>query len=207
MEMVLDVYKRPFDAQFPVVCMDEAPKQLIGETRKAIPISPGQPVRYDFEYRRNGICNIFIACEPLAGKRFVRVNETKTKKDWAYFIKEIATHYEDAERITLVMDNLNTHDPGSLYDTFKPAFAKYLMDRFQFVYTPKHGSWLNMAEIELNVLVGQCLNRRIESIEEVRKESQAWAKHRNNKNAKVNWQFTTEDARIKLTRLYPALDG
>jgi transposase len=206
MEMVLDVYKRPFDPRFPVVCMDESPKQLIGETRIPIPASPGQPERYDYEYRRNSICNIFLSCEPLAGKRMVNVIERKTKQDWAHFVEKIAIQYEDAEKITLVMDNLNTHTPGALYETFSPEKAKALWDRFEFVYTPKHGSWLNMAEIELNVLAGQCLKRRIADIETVRKEVGAWQASRNNKNTKVNWQFTTDDARIKLSRLYPTFD-
>lgn len=207
MEMVLDVYKRPFDPRYPVVCMDESPKQLIGETKIPIPASPGQPAKHDYEYKRNGVCNIFIACEPLAGKRMVTVTERKTKQDWSCFIEKIAEQYESAEKITLVMDNLNTHSPGALYETFPPEKAKALWNRFEFVYTPKHGSWLNMAEIELNVLTGQCLNRRIDKIEIVRKEVRAWQKSRNNKNAKVNWQFTTDDARIKLTRLYPTFDS
>jgi hypothetical protein len=137
----------------------------------------------------------------------VKVTERKTKQDWASFLEDIATQYEEAEKITLVMDNLNTHGPGSLYETFPPAQAKALWDRFEFVYTPKHGSWLNMAEIELNVLISQCLNRRIDDIEVVRKQASAWQEHRNNKGAKVNWQFTTKDARVKLKRLYPTLDG
>lgn len=207
MEMVLDVYKRPLDPRYPVVCMDESPKQLIGETKIPIPASPGQPAKHDYEYKRNGVCNIFIACEPLAGKRMVTVTERKTKQDWSCFIEKIAEQYESAEKITLVMDNLNTHSPGALYETFPPEKAKALWNRFEFVYTPKHGSWLNMAEIELNVLTGQCLNRRIDKIEIVRKEVRAWQKSRNNKNAKVNWQFTTDDARIKLTRLYPTFDS
>ena len=206
MEMVLDVYKRPFDPRFPVVCMDESPKQLIGETRIPISASPGQPAKYDYEYRRNGLCNVFLACEPLAGKRIVTVTEKKTKHDWTYFIEKIATQYEGAKKITLVMDNLNTHTPGALYETFPPEKAKAIWDKFEFVYTPKHGSWLNMAEIELNVLTGQCLKRRIEDIETVRKEVSAWQKARNNKKAKVNWQFTTDNARIKLRRLYPTFD-
>jgi transposase len=206
MEMVLDVYKRPFDPRFPVVCMDESPKQLIGEIRIPISASSGQPAKYDYEYRRNGLCNVFLACEPLAGKRMVTVTERKTKNDWAYFIEKIAAQYEDAVKITLVMDNLNTHTPGSLYETFSPEKAKAIWDKFEFVYTPKHGSWLNMAEIELNVLTGQCLKRRIEDIETVRKEVNAWQKARNNKKAKVNWQFTTDNARIKLRRLYPTFD-
>jgi len=207
MEKVLDVYKRPFDSRFPVVCMDESPKQLIGETRTSILASPGQLARYDYEYKRCGMCNIFMACEPLAGKRMVKITERKTKKDWAYFLEDIAAQYKSAEKITLVMDNLNTHTPGSFYETFAPDKAKALWNRFEFVYTPKHGSWLNMAEIELNVLTGQCLNRRIDDIELVRKETRAWQEFRNNKNAKVNWQFRTEDARIKLSRLYPTLES
>jgi len=207
MEMVLDVYKRPYDPNHPVVCMDESPKQLIGEKTVSIPASPGQPAKYDYAYIRNGVCNIFMACEPLSGKRIVKITERKTKKDWSYFLDGIAEHYEDAERITLVMDNFKTHVPGAFYETFSPEKAKALWDRFEFVYTPKHGSWLNMAEIELNVLTGQCLDRRIDNIEDVRNEAEAWQNFRNNKNAKVNWQFTTEDARIKLSRLYTTLDS
>ncbi len=176
MEMVLDVYKRPLDLRYPVVCMDESPKQLIAETKVPVPVSIGRPARYDYEYKRCGVCNIFLACEPLAGKRLVTVTESKTKQDWACFLEEIATQYESAEKITLVMDNLNTHKPGSFYETFPPDKAKALWNKFEFVYTPKHGSWLNMAEIELNVLTGQCLNRRIDDIEVVRKEVLAWQK-------------------------------
>jgi len=207
MEMVLDVYKRPYDEQHPVVCMDESPKQLIGETRVPIPASPGQLARSDYEYKRCGVCNIFMACEPLAGKRMVKITERKTKKDWALFLQEIADSYQKADKIILVMDNLNTHKPGSFYEAFSPDKAKDLWDRFEFVYTPKHGSWLNMAEIELNVLTGQCLGRRIDNIKEVRQEAYAWQEYRNNKEAKVNWQFTAKDARIKLSRLYPTIES
>ncbi len=206
MEMVLDVYKRPFDPRNPVVCMDESPKQLIAEARIPVPCSPGKPARHDYEYKRCGMCNIFLACEPLTGKRMVKITERKTKRDWAYFLEEIAIQQENADKITLIMDNLNTHIPGSLYEVFQPAKAKAIWDRFEFVYTPKHGSWLNMAEIELNVLTGQCLKRRMDNIEVVKKEALAWQKFRNNKNAKVNWQFTTEDARVKLSRLYPTIE-
>jgi DDE superfamily endonuclease len=205
MELVLDVYKRPLDPRNPVICMDESPKQLIAETRTPIPCSPGKPARYDYEYKRCGMCNIFLACEPLTGKRMVKITERKTKRDWAYFLEEISLQQEKADKITLIMDNLNTHVPGSLYEVFPPAKAKAIWDRFEFVYTPKHGSWLNMAEIELNVLTGQCLKRRMGDIEVVRNEALAWQKFRNNRNAKVNWQFTTEDARIKLARLYPTI--
>ena len=206
MEKVLEVYKRPYDKRFPVVCMDESPKQLIRETRLPVPMSPGMPARYDYEYERCGVCNIFMAGEPLAGKRMVRVTERRTKRDWARFVKDFAEQYPQAERITLVMDNLSTHKPGSLYESFSPEEAKRLWDRFDFVFTPKHGSWLNVAEIELNVLNGQCLNRRIDEIEIVRQEAQAWQAYRDSLEAKVNWQFTNEDARIKLQRLYPTLD-
>jgi len=206
MERVLEVYKRPYDKRSPVICMDESPKQLIRETRLPVPMSPGMPARYDYEYERCGVCNIFMAGEPLAGKRMVRVTERRTKRDWARFVKEIAEQYPQAESITLVMDNLSTHKPGSLYESFSPEEAKRLWDRFDFVFTPKHGSWLNVAEIELNVLNGQCLNRRIDEIEIVRQEAQAWQEYRDSLEAKVNWQFTNEDARIKLQRLYPTLD-
>lgn len=207
MERVLEVYKRPFDPRYPVVCMDESPKQLIGETRIPIPASRGIPARHDYEYRRCGMCNIFLACEPLAGKRMVAITERKTKQDWAYFLQEIVGQYKSADKITLVMDNLNTHTPGSFYETFPPDKAKALWDKFEFVYTPKHGSWLNMAEIELNVLTGQCLNRRIDDVKVVMKETRAWQELRNNKNAKINWQFQIENARIKLSRLYPTCDS
>ena len=206
MEQVLDVYKRPYDARFPVVCMDESPRQLIDEVKAPVSCLPGQSARYDYEYKRCGTCNIFMGNEPLAGTRVVDVTKRKTKKDWALFINKIASRYEDAEKITLVMDNLNTHKPGSLYEAFSPKKAKALWDRFEFVFTPKHGSWLNMAEIELNVLIGQCLSRRIADIVSMRNEVKAWESARNEMKARVNWQFTAEDARIKLKRLYPTLE-
>jgi transposase len=206
MERVLEVYKREYDPNFPVVCMDESPKQLIGENKLPIKAKPGSTEKYDYEYRRNGVCNIFMANEPLQGKRYVKVTKTKTKKDWAEYLSELAEIYKDAAKITLVMDNLGTHKPGALYETFKPEEAKKLWDRFEFIYTPKHGSWLNMAEIELNVLMGQCLNRRIDTIEKVKIETAAWEHERNNKNAKINWQFNSDNARIKLKRLYPTFD-
>ena len=207
MENVLDVYKRPLDLYNPVVCMDESPKQLIGETKTPMKMSGGIEKRIDYEYKRNGVCNIFIANEPLAGKRCVKITERKTKKDWAEFIREVADKlYPNANKITLVMDNLNTHKASSLYEAFPPEEAKRIWDRFEFVYTPKHGSWLNMAEIELNVLNGQCLNRRIDNFEEVKREVDAWQAHRNNKNVEINWRFETKDARIKLKRLYPSIN-
>jgi DDE superfamily endonuclease len=206
MEKVLEVYKRPYDPLFPVVCMDESPKQLISETKTPIPAAPGQIAKYDYEYKRCGMCNIFMANEPLVGKRLVKITERKTKTDWAFFLEDIANIYGEAKIITLVMDNLNTHTPGSFYEAFLPPKAKQLWDRFEFVFTPKHGSWLNMAEIELNVLTGQCLNRRIDNINDVRRETTAWQNFRNNRKSNVNWQFTADDARIKLARLYPSIE-
>ena len=206
MEQVLDVYKRPYDERNPVVCMDESPKQLIGETRTGSPMKPGKEKRADYEYTRKGTCNIFMVNEPLAGKRRVKITKTKTKLDWAELIKEIANEdYPEADKITLVMDNLNTHKPGSLYERFIPVEAKRILDRFEFVYTPKHGSWLNMSEIELHVLNSQCLNRRIDNMDAIISESTAWMNHRNNKAAKIKWQFTTKDSRIKLKKLYPSI--
>jgi hypothetical protein len=205
MELVLDVYKTPYNKHFPVVCMDESPKQLIKQTRIPIPRKPGSDAKEDYEYARNGVAHIFMANEPLKGKRFVKVLQTKTKRHWAQFIKEISDKYPKAKKIRLVMDNLNTHKPAALYETFLPEEAKRLWDRFEFIYTPKHGSWLNMAEIELNVLMGQCLKRRIDNMSTIREEVDAWQQDRNNKKAKINWQFTTRDARIKLKRLYPTL--
>lgn len=206
MESVLDVYKTPYDKRFPVVCMDESPKQLIKQTRCHIAGSPGKDAREDYEYERKGVANIFMVNEPLKGKRYVSVLSSKTKKDWAKIVKEIANkHYPRAEKIRLIMDNLNTHKPSALYETFPPQEAKRIWDRFEFIYTPKHGSWLNMAEIELNVLMGQCLNRRIDNITIVRREVKAWQKNRNNKKAKINWQFKSDDARIKLNKLYPTI--
>ena len=207
MERVLDVYRRPYDPAFPVVCMDETPRQLISETRQPIPARPGRPARRDYEYRRRGTCNVFMATEPLAGRRMTKVTARKTKIDWARFLADIAARHADAERITLVMDNLNTHRPGALYEAFPPAQAKALWDRFEFVHTPKHGSWLNVAEVELNVMIRQCLNRRIDSIDVLRREVAAWQDRRDRLEAKVNWQFTTDDARVKLKRLYPTLDA
>jgi len=206
MEKVLDVYKRAYDKFYPVVCMDESPKQLIKETRSPIAMKPGQDRKEDFEYERCGVANIFMASEPLKAKRYVEVTERKTKNDWAKFIKKIAdVWYKSAEKITLVMDNLATHTAAAFYEVFEPVEAKRLLDRFEFVYTPKHGSWLNMAEIELNVLMGQCLNRKINNLKTVEKEVRAWQKYRNNKECKINWQFTNEKARIKLKRLYPTI--
>ena len=208
MERVLDVYKRVYDSDNPVICMDESPKQLIEEGRPSGAMKPGQEARVDYEYVRNGVINIFMANEPLRGKRYVDVTEFKTKKDWALFVKKVADEkYPNAKRITLVMDNFKTHSSSAFYETFEPEEAKRIWDRFEFIYTPKHGSWLNMAEIELHVLNGQCLNRHISSIDQVREEVEAWQLNRNNKNSKIDWQFTNSDARVKLKKLYPSINN
>jgi len=206
MERVLDVYKRPYNADLPVVCMDESPKQLIEEGRPSQGMKPGQEARVDYEYVRHGVVNIFMANEPLKGKRFVEVTAFKTKKDWALFVKKMADDwYPKAKKITLVMDNFKTHVTSAFYEIFEPEEAKRLWDRFEFIYTPKHGSWLNMAEIELQVLNGQCLNRHISTMDKIKEEVEAWQSYRNNKNSKINWQFTNKEARVKLKRLYPSL--
>jgi hypothetical protein len=206
MEQVLDVYKRPYDEDYPVVCMDESPHQLI-EAVQSTPMEPGKEAREDYEYIRHGVANIFMANEPLKGRRMVEITEQKTKKDWAQFMQKVSDEmYPDAKKITLVMDNFNTHTIGAFYEVFPPQEAKRLVDRFEFVFTPKHGSWLNMAEIELRVLNGQCLKRHIHTIEMMQKEVKAWQENRNNQNAKINWQFTTKNARVKLKRLYPSFD-
>jgi len=203
MEHVLDIYKLPYDEDYPVVCMDESPKQLIEEIAST-PMVPGQEARLDYEYIRHGMVNVFMANEPLIGKRLVEITTYKTKKDWAKFMKRIAYEmHPTAKKIRLVMDNFKTHDASAFYETFVPEEAKRLRDRFEFIFTPKHGSWLNMAEIELHVLNGQCLNRHISTIGEITSEVNAWQNHRNNKNASINWQFANEQARIKLKRLYP----
>jgi hypothetical protein len=205
MEFVLDVYKQPYDEDYPQVCMDESPKQLI-EDIATMQIKPGQESRIDYEYIRHGMVNVFMANEPLSGKRIVEITDFKTKKDWARFIRKISDEmYPNAKKIRLVMDNFKTHNASALYETFQPQEAKRIRDRFEFIYTPKHGSWLNMAEIELHVLNGQCLNRHIATKEEVIREVAAWQEHRNNKGAMINWRFTTNDARIKLKRLYPSI--
>jgi len=208
MEDVLDVYKRPYDPKRPQVCMDETSKQLVGEKRMSVPASPGRQARYDYEYVRNGVANLFMAFEPLAGKRRVEVTERRTRKDWAQFVRSLVDEtYPEAECVVLVMDNLNTHTPASLYEAFAPAEAKRIADRLEIHYTPKHGSWLDMAEIELGILGRQCLDRRIADIEMLRREVSAWECERNRTEAKVNWRFTTDDARIKLQKLYPSIEG
>lgn len=207
MEDVLDVYQRPYDDGFPVVCMDETSKQLTQEVRVPIGATVGNPERYDTEYIRNGVCNIFIHNEPLTGRRHTKVTAQRTKKDWASFIKELVDEqYPKAQKIVLVMDNLNTHNGSSLYEAFEPSEAKRILDKLEIHHTPKHGSWLNMAEMELSHLSRQCLDRRIPDMIELEKEVTAWNSARNENGAVVNWRFTTEDARIKLKRLYPTLE-
>ena len=206
MEDVLEIYQLPYDPDFPVVCMDESSKQLVGEVAPPIPMAPGHGEIIDHEYVRNGVAEIFVEVEPLAGIRHVEVTERRTRKDWAHFIKGMLDErYPDAVKVRLVMDNLNTHDVASLYETFAPAEAKRLAARLDIHYTPKHGSWLNIAEIELSALQSQCMNRRIPSRECLQTEIAAWESARNTRGAPINWRFTNENARIKLTRLYPNL--
>ena len=204
MEEVLTVYTQPYDAERPVVCVDESSKQLIEEVRHPINMKPGQKERFDTEYKRNGVANIFMAFEPLAGKRVLEVTEQRTKVDFAHFVKMLVDdHYPMAKTIVIVMDNLNTHTKASLYEAFEPEEAKRLADKLEIHYTPKHGSWLNMAEIELSHLSRQCLDRRIESKELLKNETAAWMNERNSRKTTMNWRFSVEDARIKLKRLYP----
>lgn len=206
MEQVMDVYKQPYDPKYPLVCMDESPKQLIEVRNGTVAMKRGKDKRQDCHYIRHGMVNIFMAGEPLRGRRYVEVHQTKTKRDWALFVEKIVAQYSKAIKIRLVLDNLRTHSPAALYETFPPQKAKALWDRLEFIYTPVHGSWLNMAEIELHVLNRQCLNRPLDSIEKVKAEIEAWQRDRNNKNSKINWQFTSGDARIKLKRLYPTFE-
>jgi hypothetical protein len=206
MEDVLEVYHRPFNPDEPVVCMDESNKQLVSSTRTTIPVAPGKPLKVDDEYVRHGVADIFMAVEPLAGQRFVSITERRTRIDWAVFIKNLLDmKYPNANKVILVMDNLNTHGIASFYEAFTPEEALRLAGRLEIHYTPKHGSWLNMAEIELSVLVGQCLDRRIADIKTMKDEVEAWEKDRNNMGADISWRFMTEDARIKLRRLYPKI--
>ena len=205
MEQVLDVYKRAYNPEYPVICSDESPKQLVGETRQPIRTEDGKLLS-DYEYERKGVCNIFMMIEPLAGQRIVRITEHRKKKDWAYWIKEIVEgQYKKAKKITIVQDNLNTHNPANFYEFFDPEKAKKLIDKIDFVYTPKHGSWLNIAEIELNIIHNQCLKERMDNIGNVAEAATHWQFERNNAFKRINWQFTNEDARIKLRRLYPSL--
>lgn len=206
MEDVLEVYRLPHDPRFPVVCMDESSKQMVGEVNAPIPAAPGHGRIIDHEYVRNGVAMLLVEVEPLTGRRHVEVSERRTRQDWARFIKGMLDErYPMANKVRLVVDNLNIHSIASLYETFPPAEARRLAEKLEIHYTPKHGSWLNIAEIELSALSRQCLDRRIPDITAMRREVAAWQRHRNQRGAPINWRFTTEDARIKLIHLYPKL--
>jgi len=206
MEDVLEVYQRPFDPTHPVICMDEQPIQLHGEVRAAIPAQPGRPERQDYEYTRNGVVCGFLFTEPLGRWRRITITERRTKTDWAHQMQHLLeVDYPDAENVILVCDNLNTHVPGAFYETFPPERARSLLDRLEIHYTPKHGSWLNIAEIELSALTRQCLKRRIPTMEALRAETSTWNQQRNQAQKSVDWQFTTSDARVRLKRLYPMI--
>jgi hypothetical protein len=208
MEDVLAVYTRRYDPRRPQICLDETSRQLLAEAILPLPLAPGRPPRQDYEYQRRGVCNLFLVCEPLRGWRQVMVSDRRTRIDWAHCIKELVDGcYPDAEQIVLVQDNLNTHTPASLYEAFPPAEAKRLADKLELHYTPKHGSWLNMAEIELSVLAGQCLDRRLADRATLEREVAAWEAARNATGRGVDWRLTTEDARIKLKHLYPVIQG
>ena len=206
MEDILDVYERPYDPRFPQVCFDECSKQLVGEVRPPLPPAPRQPAREDYEYVRNGVANLFMLTEPLRGWRHVTVTDQRTAIDFAHVIRALVdVHYPDAERIVLVLDNLNTHTPASLYQAFPPAEAKRLADKLEIHYTPKHGSWLDMAEIELSILARQYLDQRIPDKATLKGGIALWQAKRNLAGTGINWRFTTADARIKLHRLYPPI--
>jgi hypothetical protein len=206
MEDTLEVYHRPYDPQYPLVCLDETNRQLISEMRKTVPAKPGYKKHVDYEYRRNGVVDLFMMFEPLKARRHVKVTDTRTRKDFAECIRELVdVHYPDAEKIVLVMDNLNTHSVGSLYEAFEPAEARRLAEKLEIHHTPKHGSWLNMAEIEIGILSRQCLSKYIESKKRMITEAAAWEHRRNQAGTTVDWQFTTADARIKLKHLYPVI--
>jgi transposase len=206
MEDVLDVYTRPYDPLQPQICMDETSKQLLRDTKEPLPMEPARVELTDYEYERGGVANVFMFMEPLAGRRWVDITEHRTKIDWAHQIKELVDErYPEAERIVLVMDNLNTHTPASLYEAFDPEEAKRIARKLEIHYTPKHGSWLNMAEIELSVLSRQCLERRVPDFDTLHSEALAWQQRRDDKGVRTDWRFSAEDARIKLKRLYPSL--
>jgi hypothetical protein len=206
MEDVLEVYTRPYDPKRPQVCMDETTKQLVSDILEPIPAQPGQMERIDYEYKREGVADLFMFFEPLAGKRFVNVTDRRTRKDWAESMRNLSdVIYPQAEKIVIVMDNLNTHSPASFYETFEPEEARRLTNRFEFHFSPKHGSWLNVAEIELGILIRQCLSRRIPDKSMLISEVTTWQKDRNSKVVSVDWRFTTADARIKIKYLYPVI--
>ncbi len=208
MEDVLEVYTRPYDKKRPQICMDEGSKQLMTELREAMEMQTGHPKRIDYEYDPNGYCSIFLACEPLAGRRLLEVCERRTKLDWAFFLRRVINEeYPDADKIVLVMDNLNTHSPASFYEAFEPEEAWRLSQKLEIHYTPLHGSWLDMAEIELSVLGRQALSGRMGTIQDVQEQVAAWQQARNQRRATIDWRFTAQDARIKLKRLYPSIEG
>lgn len=208
MEEVLEVYTRPYDARYPQVCMDESAKLLLADRQEALPMQPGSPQRIDSNFDAGKMHKIFLACEPLVGRRQVKVTERRTSQDWAHFIHELVdVHYPKAEKIVLVMDNLSTHSPAALYQTFPAPEARRILEKLEIHYTPVHGSWLNMAEIELSALARQCLSRRIATVEELKQQIASWQEHRNASATTINWRFTTEDARIKLKRLYPIVQS
>lgn len=208
METILDIYTRPYDPRFPVLCMDELNKQLVSETRQPLPVTPGHPARYDYEYQREGVANAFILFEPLANWRSVSIRSQRTHREWALLMKDLVdVHCSAAERITLVLDQLNTHVGASLYKVFEPAEARRILDKLDLQYTPKHGSWLNMAEIELSAFSRQCLNRRIADDTIFQRLATIWSNQRNRSGATVDWRFTTADARIKLKHLYPVIQA
>jgi hypothetical protein len=208
MEDVLEVYRRPYDPRHPQVCLDETSKQLLADVREGQPMKPGRVEREDYEYERHGVANLFLWCEPLAGRRHVAVTDHRTKVDWAQVVKDLVdVHYPNAERMVLVMDNLNIHTPAALYEAFAPAEARRIADRLEIHHTPKHGSWLDIAEIELSALTRQCLDRRIPDQDTLIKEVAAWEQERNDAHVAVDWQFTTADARVKLKHLYPSVQA
>lgn len=207
MEDVLDLYAQPYDARRPVVCMDESPEQLIKDVQEPLPCKPGEAAKQDYEYERNGTCNLFIACQPLTGQRHIEVTEQRTMKDFARFMQRLEMQYADADIIRVVLDNLNTHAAKSFYEAFDPEEARRLTTRFEFHYTPKHGSWLNMAEIELAALNKICLNRRLPDRETVRQEAVAYEHEKNAASVPIQWRFTTADARMKLRKLYPYISS
>jgi len=205
MENVLDLYHEPYDSDLPLVCMDETSKQLVKETRVPLPMEPGKPRRFDYEYERNGVANLFMFCEPMTGLRWVNVTEQRTRKDWALQVRWLLENIFPGKRIKLVCDNLNTHSMASLYEALDPETANRLAKRLEIHYTPKHGSWLNIAEIELRALTGQCLNRRIATLAELHRQVKAWQHRRNKEVRTVDWRFTTNDAGITVKSFYPPL--
>lgn len=208
MEDVLEVYQRPYNPDNPLICLDEATKQLVKEVTTPIPAQVGKPERFDYEYDRNGTANLFMLCEPIMGTRYVKVTQRRTALDYAYLLKELVDDFHpEAAIVTVVQDNLNTHSPASLYKAFEPTEARRILKRLEFCYTPKHGSWLNMAEVELSVLSRQCLDQRIPDFQSLEREVSAWNEHRNQKGTWIDWRFSTEDARVKLHRLYPSINN